>query len=131
VIRIFRGDLVGQLGGTISAQGLDKRVLVKEFNGNMALSLARSELSSIGRMQSDVMCKIEKDIQSGQWNQIASSRTVNQRKDNNHVASLVKNIADAPFLGILGEVNLAEVEDTFEANDFYRALGKFGILSCF
>lgn len=124
VIRIFRGEFVGQIGGIVSAQGLDKRVVVKEFSGTMALSLARSELTSIGRMQSDLMTKIDNDIKSGIWIQIASSRSTNLRKDNSNVISLTKNVGNAPFLGILGEVNLAEVEDNFEANDFYRALGK-------
>jgi hypothetical protein len=127
VIRIFRGNFVGQIGGTLGAQGLDKRVLVKEFSGSMALELARSERASIGRMQSDLMIKLDKEIKSGMWIQIASARSGNLRKDNNNVCNIVKSVANAPFLGILGEINLAEVEDSYDSNDFYRALGKSSI----
>jgi len=35
----------------------------------------------------------------------------------------MKQLSKAPFLGILGEVNLAELEENLEPNKCYRALG--------
>jgi hypothetical protein len=36
---------------------------------------------------------------------------------------LLQALNKAPFLGILGEVDLAELEGEMDANEFYRALG--------
>ena len=58
----------------------------------------------------------------GSWIQCASSRTVLTRKDDAHVGDLLKMLSLSPFLGILGQVNLAEIDD-MDPNDFYRALG--------
>lgn len=102
VVRIFRGEFVAQLGGTLSAQGLDRRVLVKEFTGNLALALARAELESLGRLQSDLMAKVDDSAKRGEWIRTAASRSVQLRQDNANVAKLVKSLASAPFLGILG-----------------------------
>ena len=122
VVRVFRGEFVGRLGGALSARGLDKRVLVKEFTGEMALQLARYELLSIGKLQSDLFAK-DDDVTSGDWIQAASSRSVLARKDDRNVGDLIQQLTTGSFLGILGEVNLAELEGEMEPNEFYRALG--------
>jgi hypothetical protein len=124
VVRLFRGEFVGQLGGTISAQGFDRRVLVKEFTGKLALELAQSELAAAGKLQSDLLTssKVDSAIK-GEWIQIGSQRAVRDRQDNAHLAQLVKLLSQSKFLGIFGEVNLAELDGELAPNEFYRALG--------
>ncbi|CAJ1940104.1 unnamed protein product [Cylindrotheca closterium] len=124
VVRVFRGEFVGRLGGTLRSMGLDNRVLVKEFTGEMALQLARYEMLSVGKLQSELLADNE-DAADGLWIQMASSRTATARNDDSNVCELVKRLSkskSAPFLGILGEVNLAELEDDWDPNEFYRAL---------
>jgi hypothetical protein len=120
VVRVFRGEFVGPLGAGLSSQGLDRRILVKEFSGTLALSLAQSELVSAGKLQSEFVAN-DRAAKKGGWIQTASARSVSFRQDNANVAILVKRLAVSPFLGILGEVNLEEVE--MLPNEFYRALG--------
>lgn len=109
------------------SQGLDNRVLVKEFAGKMALQLARHETASVGKLQSDLLADDE-DAAAGTWIQMASSRSVTARTDDSNVCELVRRLSTgvrqpAPYLGILGEVNLAELEGEWDPNEFYRALG--------
>lgn len=118
VVRLFRGDLVGTIGGMISAQGYDRRILVKEYTGDLALELARNELSSIAKLQSNLVSK-ETSAQDGAWYRAASSRSVMEREDNTNLARLLLLLQDAPFVGILGECNLAELDD-MDPNEFYR-----------
>lgn len=92
---------MGQLGGTLSAQGLDRRVLVKEFTGDLSLALARAELKSLGRLQSTVI----RDLENADWIQAATQRSVQLRQDNSNVAKLVKALSVAPYLGILGKLS--------------------------
>ena len=113
---------MGRLGGTLSSRGLDTRIIVKEFTGALALQLARYELLSVGKLQSDLMSH-DSDVASGEWIQTASSRSVLARKDDKNVGDLLQKLINAPFLGILGEVNLAELEGEMDPNEFYRALG--------
>ena len=122
VVRVFRGQFVGRLGGALSARGLDRRVLVKEFTGELALQLARYELLSVGKLQSDLLAK-DDEVAGGEWIQSASSRSVLARTDDRNVGNLLQALNKAPFLGILGEVDLAELEGEMDANEFYRALG--------
>lgn len=122
VVRVFRGEFIGRLGGALSSRGLDKRIVVKEFTGEMALQLARYELLSLGKLQSDLLAD-DDDVVSGDWIQTASSRSVLARKDDRNVGDLVERLSKSSFLGILGEVNLAELEGELDPNDFYRALG--------
>jgi hypothetical protein len=129
-VRIFRGELVGTLGGSIAAEGLDRRVLVKEFSGALALALAQAELESIGKLQSTLLMAGQKtklsqnnDNKRGEeWFRAASRWSgLSTREDNANLVVLQKTLArDASFLGAFGEVNLAEVE--FEPNEFYQAL---------
>ena len=126
VVRVFRGEFVGPIGGLLSAQGMDRRVLIKEFTGDLALKLARAELESVGKLQSDLLTEQtnqDPDVLAGAWVKTASARSVLARQDNSNVASLVQWLNQAPFLGILGEVNLAELEGDMEPNEFYREMG--------
>jgi serine/threonine protein kinase len=95
---------------------------VKEFTGVMALQLARFELLSVGKLQSDLLASKE-DAQSGDWLRAASSRSVIPRQDNANVATLLSLLSKTPYLGIFGEVNLAELDGELNPNEFYRALG--------
>jgi len=122
VVRVFRGEFVGRLGGALSSRGLDRRVVVKEFTGDMSLKLARYELLSLGKLQSVLFAETE-EVAGGDWIQAASSRSVLARKDDRNVGDLIEKLNKAPFLGIIGEVNLAELEGEMDPNDFYRSLG--------
>ena len=126
-IRVFRGELVGPLGGMISAQGYDRRILIKEFFGDMALNLARSELASIARLQSKLLSK-EESAKNGDWYRAASSRSVMEREDNNNVSRLLLLLKKCPYVGIIGEVNLAEMDD-MDPNEFYRFVGCCCVIS--
>lgn len=87
----------------------------------MALQLACSELASVAMLQSDLLAK-EESGKDGDWYRAASSRSVAEREDNNNVARLLLLLRDSPFVGILGEVNLSELLDDMDANEFYRAM---------
>ena len=95
--------MVGPLGGMLSAQGYDRRILIKEFFGEMALELARAELTSIAKLQSDLLTN-EESAQDGSWYRAASARSAADREDNNNVARLMLLLRDSPFVGIIGEV---------------------------
>ena len=99
-----------------------RRILIKEFTGKFALKLAQDELATIGRLQSELLSGI-KDAKDGWWIKIASSRSTMSKQDNDHISILLRKLQQAPFLGILGEVNLAELEGDMDPNEFYRALG--------
>ncbi|GKY94260.1 hypothetical protein MPSEU_000391800 [Mayamaea pseudoterrestris] len=123
VIRLFRGEFVGVPGGMLSAQAKDKRVLVKEFTGDLALKLVEAELQAVGKLQSTLLVDSGDDrAKNGDWLQIAASRTINARDDNMNLRMLLERLEMAPYLGILGEVNLAELDEV-PPNDFYQALG--------
>mmetsp|Transcript_8522 Transcript_8522/g.17769 ORF Transcript_8522/g.17769 Transcript_8522/m.17769 type:complete len:542 (+) Transcript_8522:118-1743(+) len=122
VVRVFRGEFVGRLGATIRSRGLDQRVLVKEYTGPFALQLAKNEQVAVAKLQSTLVEKRD-DAADGGWIQSASSRSVLARTDDAHVADLLQELKTAPYLGNLGEVNLAELEGEMDPNDFYRALG--------
>ena len=102
----------------LSAQGSDRRILVKEFFGDMALGLARNELFSVAKLQSDLLAK-EPEAKDGEWYRAASSRSVMERQDNNNVARLLFLLKNSPFVGVIGECNLAELDD-MDPNEFYR-----------
>jgi hypothetical protein len=122
VVRIFRAEWAGRLGGTLRSKGMDSRILIKEYSGRLALELARNEQASIGRLQSLLVSKIDGAV-DGDWIQSAASRSVLSRRDDANVADLLGLLTKAPFLGILGEVDLAELDGEMDPNDFYRALG--------
>lgn len=121
VVRLFRGEFVGTLGGMLGSKGLDRRILVKEFTGKLALQLAENELNSLSILQSDLITGEASN--SDDWNKAAAARSVMERQDNTRVVQLLTEMQKTPYLGILGEVNLAELEGNLEPNEFYRALG--------
>lgn len=123
VIRIFRGRFEGRLGATLRSQGLDPRLLIKEFSGKLALELARAELESIGKLQSQLVSEKDASAKEGDWIRAALARSVLTRKDDANLGKLLQFVSKAPFCGIVGEVNLAELEGDMEPNEFYRALG--------
>ena len=88
VIRVFRGEFVGRLGGTIRAKGLDQRVLVKEFTGVFAQQLAKNEQLAMAKLQS-ALIETRDDAIDGGWIQSASSRSVLGRTDDAHVSVLL------------------------------------------
>lgn len=100
---------------------------MKEFTGKLALKLARFEMLGIGKLQSDLIQRNNKndinEVIAGQWTQTAASRSVMGRQDDTNLVELAGLLTTAPFLGIFGEVNLAELEGEMNPNDFYRALG--------
>eukprot|EP00536_Pseudo-nitzschia_multiseries_P008078 jgi/Psemu1/296793/fgenesh1_pm.199_\ len=122
VVRVFRGELIGRLGATVRSRGLDQRILIKEYTGKLAHQLARNDQQSIAQLQSKLV-KSREDAVDGGWIQSASSRSVLARTDDKHVSDLLQELTTAPYVGILGEVNLAELEGEMDPNDFYRALG--------
>lgn len=135
VVRIFRGELAGRLGSTIRARGLDRRVLVKEFSGEKAVELAKAELKSIAKLQSALCAERNEDAKRGDWATSAAKRyTAGQVKgstgeDDVNVIKLLELLgnakSEAPYVGILGELNIADLEedDDFDPNEWYRALG--------
>jgi len=124
VVRIFRGEFTGVLASALRAQGLDKRLLIKEFSGQLALDLAKAEMKSIGRIQSNLCALNSQQAKDGEWAKTASGRAGGmQRQDNANLVKLVSLLSETPYLGILGEVNLAELEDDMDPNEWYRALG--------
>jgi serine/threonine protein kinase len=96
---------------------------VKEYSGTMALDLAKREMTALGKLQSELVGRVSDAAKAGEWSRIASLRSVEGRKDDQYVCILVGELMKAPFLGALGEVNLAELEDEWDSNEFYRALG--------
>jgi hypothetical protein len=125
VVRIFRGEFVGPLGGSLSANGLDRRLLIKEFSGgDLAFALAQAELETLAKLQSSAeFFPNNNDNIKDDWIGPASARSVRARQDNANVLYLVDKLRTAPFTGLLGEVNLAELQDDLDPNDFYRSLG--------
>lgn len=109
IVRIFRGEFVGTVGGTLSSQGLDRRILIKEFSdSDLAMSLVKSELQSIGRLQSNLMFpSIDESAKMNgiEWIRTAMARrSTDLRKDCANVAALLKALAGAPYVGILGRL---------------------------
>ena len=103
---------------------MDRRVLIKEFTGKLALELAQTELQTIGKLQSNTIVPNDKAAQSGEWISLASARSIKLRQDNANVGIMIKQLQQkSNFLGILGQVNLVELEENLEPNDFYRSLG--------
>ena len=110
IVRIFRGEFVGTLGGTLSSQGLDRRILIKEFSdSDLAMSLVKSELQSIGRLQSKLLFPFMDEtakMNGIDWIRTAiARRSTGLRKDCANVASILKALEKAPYVGILGKYN--------------------------
>jgi len=52
VVRLFRGEFKGRLGSTLRSRGMDNRVLLKEFAGELAMDLAMAEIQAVFRCAS-------------------------------------------------------------------------------
>ena len=117
VVRIFRGQFIGRLGGSIRSQGDDARIIIKEFTGTLAQSLARQEQTTLGILQSQLLeaqivrntntntKKKKKDNEddatdASAWIQAAGARSVLGRTDDKHVTQLLQALSQkAPYLG--------------------------------
>ena len=133
VVRLFRGELSGRLGSMLRSQGLDNRVLLKEFSGERAIALAKAEVQSLGRLQSNLCSELDEGAKSGEWVSTATTRYVMGRvnsstKDDD--ASLLKlmnilNTKKPPHVTVLGEMNLSQFFEDDEGdvkNEWYRTL---------
>ena len=141
VVRLFRGEFIGRLGATIAARGRDKRVWIKEFTGDWAVSSSSSSSSSLAQTEANALARMQSqygivenendddddddDATLTDWITTAAARSLQPRADDANVLQLLTKLSSAPFVGLLGEVYLAELEDDDEwnANEFYRALG--------
>jgi len=120
VLRLFRAEFVGALGGLLRSQGLENRVLIKEFSGELGLKLANRETQTLAKFQ----CQLVGKDDDQDWRNDAMNRFNNPRTDNIRVQKLVKQTGDCHYPVLLGEVDLAEVEDEgWDSNEFYRAMG--------
>eukprot|EP00587_Corethron_hystrix_P004039 CAMPEP_0113302276 /NCGR_PEP_ID=MMETSP0010_2-20120614/3153_1 /TAXON_ID=216773 ORGANISM="Corethron hystrix, Strain 308" /NCGR_SAMPLE_ID=MMETSP0010_2 /ASSEMBLY_ACC=CAM_ASM_000155 /LENGTH=425 /DNA_ID=CAMNT_0000156033 /DNA_START=666 /DNA_END=1940 /DNA_ORIENTATION=- /assembly_acc=CAM_ASM_000155 len=134
VVRLFRGELMGRIGAGLRARGLDNRILLKEFSGEVGLELAVAELRNAGELQSKMLDQVEGcDSDREVWFNSANDRYLfaqagkTTMKDDNAVISLSEMLSKhAPFVGVLGVLNVDEytVKDaTGDFNEWYRALG--------
>lgn len=120
VLRLFRGEFVSALGGLLRRQGLENRVLIKEFSGDLGLALADRETRALAQFQS----RLVSDDDDEDWRNDAMNRFNNPRTDNMRVQKMIKQAGDCPFTVLIGEVDLAEVEEEgWDANEV-RALQK-------
>jgi serine/threonine protein kinase len=148
IVRIFRGEFTGKLGGMLRSRGLDTRVLLKEFacdddndNGDDSiLQLANDEKKSLGKLQSSWLrgyCisnnnanQILEQLENGEWTDAARKRYVDglTDTDDEHLVTLLECLSSkkgAPFTSILGEMNLNDYYDDedVDPNEWYRTLG--------
>ena len=110
VVRIFRGEFVGPVASSLRAQGMDVRVLIKEYFGDLAQQLASAELATLGELQSTILSAEDK---------AAGGST---RQANSNTLKTMQALRQSSYLGVIGEVNLAELEEDMDPNEFYRAL---------
>ena len=134
VVRIFRGEFTGRIASSIRSLGLDNRVMLKEFTGDSALSLAKSELQSLSKMQSQVCSVLDDDARNGKWLSSANERYINGRvngvtkEDDENLVKWIKIVStstDLPYIAIFGELNLSQFFDDEGdvRNEWYRSLG--------
>jgi len=133
VVRNFRGELAGRIGSTVRSIGLDKRVLLKEFSGESALALAKAELETLSKMQSNLCSELDQSAKSGDWHSSASTRYLNGRvngstkEDDDHLLKWMKIVSthkNIGYVATLGELNLSEfLNDVNARNDWYKSLG--------
>lgn len=121
IMRLFRAEFVGALGGLLRSQGLENRVLIKEFSGELGLALADQESRALAQFQSSSSSKllVSKDDEEEDWRNNAMTRSNNPRPDNLRLVKMVRQLPQCPFTVLLGEVDLAEVEDEdgWDANE--------------
>jgi serine/threonine protein kinase len=136
VVRIFRGEISGRLGSMVRSKGMDPRIMLKEFSGSMAIDLAKAELESLSRMQSNLCAELNEGARNGDWASSASMRYVEGRvngstktDDENLMKwmEILSSKGGVPYVATLGELNLLEFFENIEEgnvqNEWYRALG--------
>jgi hypothetical protein len=149
VVRIFRGEFTGRLGGMLRSRGLDTRVLLKEFavdnNDNddrLLLNLAKDEQKSLAKLQSSWLkgyCintnsqQMLEQLENGTWTNAAQRRYVDgltdtpTTKDDEHLATMLECLSSkkAPFTSMLGQLNLNDYYDDedMNPNEWYKSLG--------
>jgi serine/threonine protein kinase len=135
LIRVFVGQLTGPTAATLRSQGLDSRLLIKEFqtsddNEGMK-NLAQRELASMSKLQSELIRQHgTDDAKDGRWVAQALDRNMNtfdRNSDNQNLAQLVELLAkqQAPYVSVLGELYFEDLED-IDRNDWYNVLGVSG-----
>lgn len=133
IVRIFRGELSGRLGSMARSKGLDIRVMLKEFSGESAISLARAELQTLSKIQSNFCAELDEGARNGDWASSASMRYIEGRVNGNTKTddqNLMKwmeimSTKNVPYVGVLGELNMLEFfedEKGTGQNDWYRSL---------
>ena len=143
VVRVFRGEFVGKIGGMLRSNGLDNRVLIKEFSAE-SIDLAENEKEGLGMIMSywlENILENEKNsdqetlnqFKSGVWAQAASSRYTDTitntptNEDDSHLQMLLILLSKhkAPFISLLGEMNLNNYYDDpdLDPNEWYKSLG--------
>jgi len=142
VVRLFRGEIGGKLGGKLRSRGLDCRVWIKEYSGEEALELARSEKMGLGRIQSAWLKKylqrsnnndLLESMEDGKWIDLAQRRYVDgltdtpTNNDDENIITLMELLLSqkAKFTSLLGELNLSDYwdDENIDANEWYKSLG--------
>ncbi len=134
VVRIFRGELAGRVGSAARSVGLDNRIMLKEFTGDSALRLAKAELESLSKMQSQLCSVLDDNARNGEWYSSASSRYINGRvngatsEDDANLTGWMKIVStskDIPYIATYGELNLSEFfnDEGDVRNEWYKSLG--------
>jgi len=142
VVRLFRGEIGGKLGGKMRSRGLDCRVFVKEYSGDEAIRLAKAEKNGLGIIQSNWLKQhLEKSnngdllqsMEGGEWLELAKRRYVDEltdtptNADDENLITLMEILTSqkAQFTSLLGEMNLSDYYDdeTINPNEFYKQLG--------
>ena len=141
VVRIFRGEFTGKLGGMLRSNGMDNRVLMKEYSVD-SLDLVEREKKGIAMMMSNWMKYVSKNdsqdelfsrLQAGDWIEAAQSRYIDAitdtptKADDEHLLTLMTYLTrqKAPFTALLGQMNLNNYYDdeNLDPNEWYRSLG--------
>ncbi|KAL7507431.1 hypothetical protein ACHAXN_004617 [Cyclotella atomus] len=121
VVRIFRGEFRGKLGGMLRSNGMDNRVLIKEYSPD-SLDLASNEKEGIGRIMSHWLenvllantgskssgssagsgtlqpTDLLEELQTGDWIEAASSRYTDSitdtptKADDQHLYTLLSTL---------------------------------------
>ena len=141
VIRVYLGQLTGALGASLRSVGMDSRIIAKEFVGDMAANLAKAELTSIAKMQTELIRR-ETDSNedtfmfssrgsspsSSSWAKTARYRNTSDSRsakeaDNSSVLQLVQLLQreKVPYVYILGSMIVDQ--DQQQIQDWYRTFG--------
>ena len=137
VIRLFLGQFTGTLASSLRSKGMDARILVKEFAGDLAADLAKAELASISKLQTELIREHGNDeVREGKWSTTALNRIDswgkqggggNTREDDASVIQLVelRQREKVPYVTILGNMVFEEnVETTaVDRQEWYSTLG--------